>query len=177
MMTVLLMNGVAAAQGHGWCRDQVASTSMRSLRSGSTWPIAANLTDGSVDAQDVTLLENGQPLEIEVAPVPTDGLEVVLLIDAPGSMNESSGTRVRQAGGGRIPRRTPRRSAGRCGRVRRHALACQPAHDGPQRPQGGALTNSRRAGRTAMYDGIVFGDTLFSGGSDRSSVRTVERWW
>ena len=105
-----------------------------------------------------------------MAAVPTDGLEVVLLIDTSGSMNESAALHVGQGGGGRIPRRTPRGRAGWRGRVRRCTGSCQPTHDRPQCTSA-ALDQLRAGGETAMYDGIVFGDTLFSGGTtDRQFV-------
>ena len=183
-MAVLATNGVAAAQ------DPVGVEISRIDL--DAFPdvafdvaIAANLTDGSVDAQDVTVSENGQPIEIEVAPVPTDGLEVVLLIDTSGSMNESAALEAAKLAAigflDELPAEVPVGVVG---------FADSPSLVSPLTTDRNALRAAfdqlRAGGKTAMYDGIVFGDTLFSGattdrqfvllsdGGDTASVATLD---
>jgi hypothetical protein len=51
--------------------------------------VPASVTSGPVEPSSITLLENGAPIAAEVTPVPTDRIEIVLLIDTSGSMREA----------------------------------------------------------------------------------------
>ena len=88
-MGLLPLNGVAAAQDTGGV--EISRIDLDGFPTvGFDVAVPANLTDGGVGPEAVSVSENGQPVAIDVAPVPTDGLEVVLLIDTSGSMNESA---------------------------------------------------------------------------------------
>ena len=169
VMVVVPMNGIAAAQDAG-----VVEISRIDLDAfpevGFDVAIAANLTDGSVDAQDLTVSENGQPIEIEVAPVPTDGLEVVLLIDTSGSMNESAAlVSAKMAAAGFLDELPAEVPVGVVGFADAPSLVSPLTTD--RNALRAALDQLQAGGKTAMYDGIVFGDTLFSGGTtDRQFV-------
>jgi tight adherence protein B len=168
-MAVLLINGVAAAQETGGL--EISRIDLDAFPAvGFDVAIAANLTDGNVDAQDVTLFENGQPVEVEVAPVPTDGLEVVLLIDTSGSMNERAAlASAKLAAVGFLDELPGEVPVGVVGFADTPSLVSPLTTD--RTALRAALDQLRAGGKTAMYDGIVFGDTLFSGGTtDRQFV-------
>ena len=80
------LSGIAAAQESALEISRIDVDSFPEV--GFDVAVPASLTVGGVDPQGVTIFENGQPIPAEVALVPTDGLEVVLLIDTSGSMNE-----------------------------------------------------------------------------------------
>ena len=169
VMVVLPMNGVAAAQDVGGV--EISRIDLDAFPEvGFDVAIPANLTDGSVDAQDVTVSENGQPIEVEVAPVPTDGLEVVLLIDTSGSMNESAALEsAKLAAVGFLDELPADVPVGVVGFADTPSLVSPLTTD--RNALRAALDQLRAGGKTAMYDGIVFGDTLFSGGTtDRQFV-------
>jgi len=132
--------------------------------------VPANLTVGGVDPQAVTVYENGQPIPVEVAPVPTDGLEVVLLIDTSGSMNERAAlASAKSAAVGFLEELPAAVAVGVVG------FADAPSLVSPLTTDRNALRASldqlQATGKTAMYDAIVFGETLFSGGTtDRQFV-------
>lgn len=124
--------------------------------------------DLGVDAVEVR--ENGQVRRATLERVPTAGLEVVLLIDVSGSMNENEAMALaKDAAVGflaELPAEVP--------------VAVVSFADGPEVVS--ELTTDRAAleqrihglfalGRTALYDAIVVGDGLFSGRtSDRQMV-------
>ena len=132
--------------------------------------VPANLTVGGVVPQDVTVYENGQPLPVDVAPVSTDGLEVVLLIDTSGSMNERAAlASAKSAAVGFLEELPAAVAVGVVG------FADTPSLVSPLTTDRNALRASldqlQAIGKTAMYDAIVFGETLFSGGTtDRQFV-------
>jgi tight adherence protein B len=132
--------------------------------------VPASLTDGSVDVGDVTLTENGTPLPFDVAPVPTDGLEIVLLIDTSGSMNESASLESAKEAAVAFLAELPTDVA-----VGVVGFSDSPSLVSPLTTDrvviAAALRQLRAAGKTAVYDAIVFADSLFSGGTtDRQFV-------
>jgi tight adherence protein B len=132
--------------------------------------VPASLTDGSVGAQDVTLTENGIPIPFDVAPVPTDALEIVLLIDTSGSMNENAALASAKDAAvsflAELPTEVP---VGVVGFSDSPSLVSPLTTD--RVAIAAAVEQLRATGRTAMYDAIVFGDSLFSGGTtDRQFV-------
>jgi tight adherence protein B len=127
--------------------------------------VAAGLTDGPVGSDDVTLLEDGQPVRVTVLPVSTEGLEVVLLLDTSGSMNENGAINSAKLAAAsfldELPAEVP---------VGVVAFSDAPSLVSPLTTDRGALRGAigqlRAGGRTSLYDGIVFGNSLFSGASD-----------
>ena len=168
-MVLLPMSGVADAQDPGGV--EISRIDLDAFPAvGFDVALPAIFTDGGVTPQDVSLSENGQLVAIEVAPVPTDGLEVVLLIDTSGSMNESAAlASAKLAAVGfldELPAEVPVGVVG---------FADTPSLVSPLTTDRNALRTAlgqlQAGGKTAMYDGIVFGDTLFSGGTtDRQFV-------
>lgn len=127
--------------------------------------VAASLIDGPLVADGITLLENGQPMPVTVAPASTDGLEVVLLLDTSGSMNENNAIGSAKLAAAtfldELPAEVP---------VGVVAFADTPSLVSPLTIDRNALLGSidqlGAAGRTSLYDGIVFGNSLFSGSTD-----------
>ena len=168
-MAVLPMTGVVAAQDDAGVQiGRIVLDEFPEV--GFDVAIPANLTDGAVDPQDVSLSENGQPVAIEVAPVPTDGLEVVLLIDTSGSMNEGAALEAAKlAAAGFLDELPADVPVGVVGFAGTPSLVSPLTTD--RNALRAALNQLRAGGKTAMYDGIVFGNTLFSGGTtDRQFV-------
>ena len=132
--------------------------------------IPANLTNGAVNAADIEVFENGRPIPADVTRVPTGGLEVVLLIDSSASMRENGGLEAaKDAAAGflaELPSDVP---------VGIVAFSDVPSLVSPLTSDRdlllAALGGLVATGETALYDGIVFGSSLFSGGSsDRQFV-------
>jgi tight adherence protein B len=127
--------------------------------------VAAGLTEGEVSADDITLTENGQAVPVTVTPASTEGLEVVLLLDTSGSMNENNAIGSAKLAAAsfldELPAEVP---------VGVVAFADGPSLVSPLTTDRNALRGSidqlRAAGRTSLYDGIVFGNSLFSGSTD-----------
>lgn len=127
--------------------------------------VPATLTGGSLDPADVTLLEDGQSIPITIVPVGTDGLEVVLLLDTSGSMNENGAIEsAKLAAVSFIDELAPEVPVGVV------AFSDAPSLVTPLTTDRGALVGAinqlRASGRTSLYDGIVFGASLFSGATD-----------
>jgi tight adherence protein B len=127
--------------------------------------VAAGLTEGQVTADDITLTENGQAVPVTVVPVSTEGLEVVLLLDTSGSMNENNAIGSAKLAAAsfldELPAEVP---------VGVVAFADTPSLVSPLTTDRNALRGSieqlRATGRTSLYDGIVFGNSLFSGSTE-----------
>lgn len=162
------LSGIVAAQEGGLDISRIDVESFPEI--GFDVAVPANLTVGGVDPQGVTVYENGQPIPAEVAPVPTDGLEVVLLIDTSGSMNERAAlASAKSAAIGFLDELPAAVAVGVVG------FADTPSLVSPLTTDRNALRASldqlQATGKTAMYDAIVFGETLFSGGTtDRQFV-------
>ena len=168
-MVLLPINGVVAAQDAGVV--EISRIDLDAFPAvGFDVAIPANLTDGGVDPQNVSVTENGQPVAIEVAPVPTDGLEVVLLIDTSGSMNENAAlASAKLAAVGFLDELPAEVPVGVVGFADSPSLVSPLTTD--RNALRAALDQLGARGKTAMYDGIVFGDTLFSGATtDRQFV-------
>lgn len=132
--------------------------------------VPSSLTGGAVEPTSITLSENGEVLPVDVVPVPTDGLEVVLLIDTSGSMRENAAMEAAKAAAAGFLDVLPAEVA-----VGIVAFADTPALVSPLTTDRGllaaALSGLTARGETALYDGIVFARSLFSGGtSDRQFV-------
>jgi tight adherence protein B len=162
------LSGIVAAQDSGLEISRIDLATFPEVEFDVAVP--ANLTSGGVDPQSVTVYENGRPIPAEVAPVPADGLEVVLLIDTSGSMNERAAlVSAKSAAVGfleELPAAVPVGVVG---------FADTPSLVSPLTTDRNALRASldqlQATGKTAMYDAIVFGETLFSGGTtDRQFV-------
>ncbi len=132
--------------------------------------IPSGLIAEPVNPDDIALLENGQLIPAEVKRVPTDQLEIVLLIDTSGSMREgnalSAATQSAVGFLAELPDDVP---------VGIVAFANSPALVSPLTTDRLLLNTSlgrlSATGETALYDGIVFGRSLFSGGTtDRHFV-------
>ena len=168
-MVLLPMNGVAAAQDPGGV--EISRIDLDAFPTvGFDVAVPANLTDGGVGPEAVSVSENGQPVAIEVAPVPTDGLEVVLLIDTSGSMNESAALASAKLAAvaflDELPAGVP---VGVVGFADSPSLVSPLTTD--RNALRAALDQLGAGGKTAMYDGIVFADSLFSGATtDRQFV-------
>ena len=128
------------------------------------------LTGGVLAAGDFEVLENGSPVQFEMAPVPAAGLEVVLLLDTSGSMNQGNAIgAAKKAAIGFLDALPPEVSVGVVG------FSDSPSLISPLSTDRGFLTAAigtvRAKGKTSLYDGIVFAQTLFSGGTtDRQFV-------
>lgn len=162
------LSGVVAAQEGGLEISRIDLDAFPGV--GFDVAVPANLTDDGVGPQDVNVYENGQPVPIDVAPVSTDGLEVVLLIDTSGSMNEQAALAAAKSAAvgflDELPAAVPVGVVG---------FADTPSLVSPLTTDRNALRATldqlRATGKTAMYDAIVFGETLFSGGTtDRQFV-------
>jgi tight adherence protein B len=132
--------------------------------------IPAPLTGGQVEASAVEVLENGVTVPIDLERVATDSLEVVLLIDTSGSMQQGGAIVAARSAAveflGQLPPTVP---------VGIVAFADAPSLVSPLTLDRGllvaALNGLGASGRTALYDGIVFASSLFSGGTtDRQFV-------
>jgi tight adherence protein B len=147
--------------------------------------VAAGLTEGPVSADDIALTENGQAMPVTVLPVSTEGLEVVLLLDTSGSMNENNAIgSAKSAAASFLAELPPEVPVGVV------AFADTPSLVSPLTTDRNALSGSidrlRATGRTSLYDGIVFANSLFSGstedrqfvllsdGGDTASAATLE---
>jgi tight adherence protein B len=127
--------------------------------------VAASLTEGRVNADDITLVENGRAVPVSVVPVSTEGLEVVLLLDTSGSMNENNAIGSAKLAAvsflAELPAEVP---------VGVVAFADTPSLVSPLTTDRNALLGSiaqlRATGRTSLYDGIVFANSLFSGSTE-----------
>jgi tight adherence protein B len=127
--------------------------------------VPASFIEGSLGADDVTLLENGRPVAVTVASASTDGLEVVLLLDTSGSMNENNAIGSAKLAAAsfldELPTEVP---------VGIVAFSDSPSLVSPLTTDRAALLGSidqlRADGRTSLYDGIIFGSSLFSGATD-----------
>ena len=135
-----------------------------------TVTLEVGATGGISDGANLLVTENGEQVTATTAVVPTSGLEVVLLIDTSGSMNE----------GGAID--AAKRAALRFLEVLPPAVPVgivsfddTPALVSPLSVDRFALAASinalRADGETALYDSVVFARSLFSGGTnDRQLV-------
>ncbi len=168
LIAAVAPSGIAAAQEDGLEISRIDLDAFPEVAFDVAVP--ANLTVGGVDSPVVTVYENGRPVPAEVAPVPTDGLEVVLLIDTSGSMNERGAlASAKSAAVGfldELPAAVPVGVVG---------FADTPSLVSPLTTDRNALRASldqlQAGGKTAMYDAIVFGETLFSGATtDRQFV-------
>ena len=146
----------------------------------------AGLTDGPVGAG------RRHPRRRTANPCPSpccpsaDELEVVLLHRHVRQHEREQRNRVGEARRDRLPRRAARRGTGRHRCVLRYAIAGEPTRR-PTVQRCSARSNQLRAAwQTSLYDGIVFGNSLFSGatddrqfvllsdGGDTSSAATLE---
>lgn len=126
--------------------------------------LPAMLTDGSPSAADVTVLEEGRPVAFELTPVPTERLEVVLLIDTSGSMNDGDAIdSARVAAIGFLDELPADVAVGIVGFSSVPSLVSPLTSDRDQ--LAAALAVLSATGETALYDAIVFGASLFSGGT------------
>jgi tight adherence protein B len=126
--------------------------------------VPASVTSGPVEPSSITLLENGAPIAAEVTPVPTDRIEIVLLIDTSGSMREAGAmdaAKLSAAGFlAELPSDVP---------VGIVAFADTPRLVSPLSTDRNLLNTAlgglEATGETALYDGIIFAKSLFSGGT------------
>ncbi len=130
----------------------------------------SGLTGGQVAPSDITVLENRTPVAFEVAQVPTASLEVVLLFDTSGSMRENGAIdAAKAAAAGFLDALPPEVQVGIV------AFNDAPSLVSPLTSDRGllqsALAGLQARGETALYDAIVFAQSLFSGGTtDRQFV-------
>ena len=133
--------------------------------------LPASVADGLDPETAVVVLENGAPMaDAQVSPVPSNGLEVVLVIDVSGSMREGDAIdAARQAASGfldALPREVP------VGVVAFGDMVSLTSPLGTDRAATRAAIEGLQAkGETALYDALVFSQQLFSGGTtDRQIV-------
>lgn len=133
--------------------------------------LPASVADGLDPATAVVVLESGVPVaDAQVSPVPSNGLEVVLVIDVSGSMREGDAIdAARQAASGfldALPREVP------VGVVAFGDTVSLTSPLGTDRAATRAAIEGLQAkGETALYDALVFSQQLFSGGTtDRQIV-------
>lgn len=133
--------------------------------------LPASVADGLDPATAVVVLENGIPVaDAQVSPVPSNGLEVVLVIDVSGSMREGDAIgAARQAASGFLDA-LPRDVAVGVVAFGDTVLLSSPL--GTDRAATRAAIEGLQAtGETALYDALVFSQQLFSGGTtDRQIV-------
>ena len=132
--------------------------------------IPVTLTGGPVSPEDLEVRENGVPMNIDITPVPTDRLEVVLLIDLSGSMLQGGAITAAIAAAveflDELPADVP---VGIVSFADAPSLVSPLTTDRVQLVD--ALQGLRASGRTALYDAVVFARALFSGGTtDRQLV-------
>ena len=127
--------------------------------------VPVSLTGDSINPADVTLVENGQSIPFAIEPTLNDGLEVVLLLDTSGSMNENGAIESAKLAAASFLDELPPEVA-----VGVVAFSDTPSLVSPLTTDRGALRASiaqlRAAGKTSLYDGIAFGSSLFSGSTD-----------
>ena len=128
------------------------------------------VTGGDLTAINFEVLEDGISVPFTLAPVPATGLEVVLLLDTSGSMNQGGAIgEAKKAAIGFLDALPPEVSVGVVG------FSDTPSLISPLSANRQLLTAAidtvRARGKTSLYDGIVFAQSLFSGGTtDRQFV-------
>lgn len=124
---------------------------------------------GAADGSGLQVTENGAVVDVTAEIVPATGLEVVLLIDTSGSMNEGGAIDAAKQAAIRFLEVLP--AEVQVGIV---AFDDEPALISPlsvDRFQLVAAINALVAdGETALYDGVVFARSLFSGGTNDRQI-------
>jgi tight adherence protein B len=123
---------------------------------------------GAIDpAADITVLENGSPIASTAQQLPSDELEVVMLLDVSGSMREGDAIGAAKAAAIGFLRTIP--ADARVGVVAFNDQVSLVAPLSTDRQATEEAINRLTAnGETALYDAMAFAPTLFSGGtSDR----------
>ncbi|MEI8240688.1 MAG: vWA domain-containing protein, partial [Actinomycetota bacterium] len=130
----------------------------------------AMVTGRALTHADVSVRENGKPIEATLTVVPTTGVEVVLVIDTSGSMKEGDAMRAAKLAANRFLQVLPAEVA----------VGVVTFADAPRLVS--ALTRDRvllsrsigslsAGGETSLYDGMVLARSLFSGATtDRQIV-------
>ena len=88
IVSLCAVSTLASAEGEGLEISQVDVSEAPEVT--VDFSATFGLTGGSLTLDQLELLENGAPIAATLEQVPTSGLEVVLLIDTSGSMNEGS---------------------------------------------------------------------------------------
>ena len=120
-------------------------------------------------ASDVEVLENGVAVEHTVAPVPSNGLEIVLVIDTSGSMRENGAIDAAKAAANAFLDRLPADVT--VGVVSFDDTPSLVAPLGTDRnATRAALASLTASGETALFDAMVFSSSLFSGGTNDKQI-------
>jgi Flp pilus assembly protein TadB len=127
--------------------------------------VPATLLDGVFAPQDVTVLENGAAIAADVTVVPPGSLEVVLLFDTSGSMNEGNAIAFARFAAEQFLAYLPEGTqVGIVGFGTTPSLVSPLTANTTQLLD--AVRGMRANGKTSLYDGVVFGQQLFSGSTD-----------
>lgn len=132
--------------------------------------LPANVATFIDPATATTLLENGTPVpEIAVTPVPSAGLEIVLVMDTSGSMNEGGAMEAaKQAATDFIESLPADVSVGVVSFADAPLLTAPLSTD--RAATEAAIGSLVADGETSLYDAIVFSQQLFSGGTNDRQI-------
>jgi tight adherence protein B len=127
--------------------------------------VPAILLDLAFSHDRVTVLENGQAIDVDVEVIPPSSLEVVVVFDTSGSMNEGAAIAfARNAAEQFVESMPDGTQVGIVGFGTTPSLVSPLTSNRAQLLQ--AVRSMRADGKTSLYDAIVFGQQLFSGASD-----------
>lgn len=122
--------------------------------------LPAGMVDSTLDESAFTVTENGVPVPTRVAPVPTEGLDVVLLMDTSGSMRGAALTSAKGAADAFVAQ-MPAEVGVAVVAFGAEAKVVSPF--GAERSDTLSAIGSLVArGETALYDGLVAGTALFA---------------
>ena len=130
----------------------------------------ARVAGSGLTASDFEVLENGISVPFSLTPVAAGGLEVVLLLDTSGSMNQGGAIgEAKKAAIAFLDALPPEVRVGVVGFSDTPSLVSPLSTDRQLLTQG--INAVRARGKTSLYNGIVFAQSLFSGGTtDRQFV-------
>ena len=165
LATVGVLAGPAVAQDAGSLELRIEDTDT------STYPtvslvvgVPREMVGKTLDSDAFTVTENGESQAVRAEPVPTDGLQVVLLLDASGSMG---GQPIASA---KIAAKDFLDTMPDGVEVAVVSFADDPVVLSPfttdTQQTADAITSLELGRNTSLYDGLVAGAGLFDGGSD-----------
>jgi tight adherence protein B len=127
--------------------------------------VPAIVLGGAFSADRVSVAENGQPVDVGVEVIPPTSLEVVLVFDTSGSMDEGAAIAFARNAAEQFLASLPEGTqVGIVGFSTTPSLVSPLTSNRAQLLE--AIRAMRASGKTSLYDAIVFGQQLFSGASD-----------
>ncbi len=164
-----ITGGIAFAQEtDGILIDDIDSSAFPAVVATITGP--SSLAGSELTQADVTVRENGQVRAASITPIPSDDLEVILLIDTSGSMSGAPITQAREAASQFIDQMPPTTRIAVIGFGPEQVLASEFTTD--TQISRDAVAALPVFGETALYDAVLFAIAEFgpSQGAERRLV-------